>query len=523
MNNIITLIDDTKKIMDEIQKRKNTIIQIKDGTLYKNINIYNNIFNQSSYSIINTTPAIYKQSPIVSRNFNMELFNLEDFKIETIDEEIKQPNNYSDLTIDLTIIKEITNKYANLDFLKYESLFNSLTFSNKNITLSNVIFVNAYFDTEISLLKSNYLSFESKLLLQKNTSLAEREKNIKSITWSWGKKQVEEALINEEIIQNFKVKLTTTINTNFSDKKDPMKKLLTYIIVLLLKGATISTERIVSPVLSPTSSKSIDLRLPVNIYSLGDKKHLVTNFFTNFVDNINKIKIDDNELFYYSNLYKTLELRDSINKNLFKNFSSINTYGELFSLNYDDLFENKYIKIINKYDEENKENDRLNKLLTDENFSDKITSMNLMLNIGKIYNNRDAINELYDKITEMVGGDATTYIKNNLLFDKGQMLNYVENLGQLSVLNEIIRQNDKILDKVNLYKEYVTYFKSIIDIINKEPFDKVSLFNKVLINFNDYFRKDNKSANAIYSKLNKSNDYIILLSLNDTYISILNK
>jgi hypothetical protein len=526
MDDIIVLIDDTKKIMNEIQERENTIKEIKDGIIYKKIKKYNNIFNPSTP--INTIDTIYKQSSMISRSFNTGLFNLNEFSVENIEEEAKPDNEYSKLTMDFTTIKDITNKYANLDFLKYESLFNSLTFSNQIISLSSNKHINELLTSDIiPILKNNYSTFESKLVPNKEKLLEDYEKNIKSITWSWGKNQVREAVEKQLYISDFQNKLTDNINTTFADNKIFMTKLITYTIALLLKGATINKKPIrETPVLNDTSD--ISTSSPIHIYSIGDKikvqartdKNVLCNIF---LDNISAINIDGRPLFYYSTAKKELTIHPDTDTSLFNNFISKSKYGDIFTLNYnDDLFTDKYSQILDKNNEEDIKNEQIIQLLTTDDFSDQINAINLVLNIGKIYNKKAEITEMHRQITSMSGGDMT-YIKNNLLFDKRQMLKYVENLGQLSVLNEIIKQNDKILDKINLYKEYIKYFKSIIDIIDTEPFNNLSLLNKVLINYSNYHTKDDKSADKIYSKLDKGKDFVILLSLNDTYVSILNK
>ena len=49
------------------------------------------------------------------------------------------------------------------------------------------------------------------------------------------------------------------------------------------------------------------------------------------------------------------------------------------------------------------------------------------------------------------------------------------------------------------------------------------VYSVFTLNYSNYSTIDNKTADEIYGKLDKSKDLVILLSLNDVYIKILNK
>lgn len=530
MQSITKLIDNTKDIINKIKEREDTITEIKDGLLYKKIKKYNSIFDTPDPpDPFNKSITRYKPSTATIKSFNMNLFNLSDFSVENINETTNVPKNYSELTFDSNIIKEIRNKYASLDFSNYESLFNNLTFSNQIITLSSTYYVNQSLNKIIRHIGTP--DAEDVLLDDKNSVLKTREDRIKSIKWTWGKKQVEEARTRQRVDEKIKNDFTKTLDplyTTVSKQKISIHLLVTYVIVLLIKGITFNNKLSIGEI---NDEGNIIFGKKLNIYAIVRKLQIpITeenkyHLCDTFLGSANNILLNGKRIFFYLHDFKTLKFHDQVDTSLFADFSSISKYKDVFSLSYDDLFKNVNSQIIAENEDDNKRNAETIASLHRDNLAEVINSINLVINIVKIYSKKSEINEMYKQITDIgpiIGGDIT-YIKNNLLFDKNQILKYLDNLGQLSVLNETIRQNDKILDKVNFYKEYIRYFKSIIDIIDSETFDNDQLIKKVLINYRDCNKIDNNTANKIYDKLDKDKDLVILLSLNDIYINLLNK
>ena len=534
MKKIYTLIDETQKILKSVNRKIDVIDDLNkysSNSLYNRIKKYDNIFSKKDP--ITTDTQTYNISSLNNSLINLDLFKIDD-NIQEL-EKIKKPeNNYLDINFNEIQLKQIINEYSNTSILGLSSLFNTFTFTNKVISFDKISTINS--DLLLAKLKSEtfdeFEAYVNKLKDEQKKVISDKIKNIK---WRHGKTQVNSAISVNTYIEQSKKQILDSINLLSSAKSAKEKTNITHIIVsiiaLLMSGKTISFTNTDVQNVGITKFKwsmdipdNVDLSLLIELFVRPDRIETMRDFLSNSI-----LKISCNGKAIFSGTKRTnLSINEDIKKSHIFKSNKLTKFENLKllltqPLFLDGLFNDYYKNIIEQNEEDEERIQKIMPGLQEQQYNilSNMIMYDLFLNMGRVYRNKVNVNRIYTKILTTQTGGSIKYSDNNLLFDKDKMLKYVENLRQLSLLNEVIEKNKKIINKVNQYVAYVQYFKKIIDTIDAPSIGTLNILNLVITSYEFIRETDVKLANKIYVK--KSRGRIILLDINEDYIPIINK